>query len=323
MSNYGVLIGRIDKLRNIDKLIDISKSTIQIEILLTLSRSDMTSAEIAKVTCQRRKAITDAMRKLRMKGLVDEVMEGETSKSVKYTLTSSGRNCLNMLLNLTHSNNDMKALDSTVGTHIRMNDSWLKGNVPAPNQHVIPTSVLNTVDASTFPIAAVTSEIVMALGSEKGNAMSCKRLAQILGLSEQRVESYLEVYLNGTPKLFRQYMEYPRWVRVLSKLGLKIRQKKMQSFYGLTSEGLQYFYRLPSYSKLKHSLSYRILSMLTKTTHPRVMLKRLTIMLCIGGALSIGSLLIPFGYITTSVWLFTTVFIGSIMMLDVFLYNSI
>jgi len=325
LSTYGVLSEGMDKLRSIDRLIDISKSTIQIDILLTLSRGEMTSAEIAKEICQRRKAITDAMRKLRVKGLVDEVTEEGAGKSARYALTAAGHGCLNTLLNLTHPNSDQKVSVSGTTQDIRraVSDPWSKDRIPLPGQHPSPGGTIQTIDVSSFPIAAITSELVMVLGSERGNVMSSRRLARTVGLSEQRLESYLEVYLNGTPKLFRQYMDRPAWAKVLSKLGLKSGTRKMETYYGLTSEGLQYYYRLPSYSKLKNSLSYRVLSRLVGTTHPKAMFKRLTLMLCLGGIVSVELLLIPFGYITTSLWLFATVFVGGVTLLDAFLYNAL
>ncbi len=322
MSRYGVLSEGMDKLRSIDRLIDISKSTIQIDILLTLSRGEMTSAEIAKEICQRRKAITDAMRKLRVKGLVDEVTEEGIGKSARYALTAAGHGCLNTLLNLTHPNSNPKA-ETTQDTHRAVSDPWPKDRIPLPGQCPPPGGTIYTVDASSFPIAAITSELIMVLGSESGNVMSSKRLARTVGLSEQRLESYLEVYLNGTPKLFRQYVDRPGWAKVLSKLGLKSSTRKTETYYGLTSEGLQYYYRLPSYSKLKNSLSYRVLSRLVGTAHPKAMFKRLTLMLCLGGIVSVELLLIPFGYITTSLWLFATVFVGGVTLLDALLYNAL
>ena len=68
--------GFLEKLRRIkelDSVIDLSKSSIQLEILLLLGMSEssaLTASEIARGLGIRRKAVTDALRKLLRKGLI-------------------------------------------------------------------------------------------------------------------------------------------------------------------------------------------------------------------------------------------------------------
>lgn len=317
-----VLNERINQLRNVDKLVDISKSTIQIDIMLTLNKSDGTSAEIAKDIGQRRKAVTDAMRKLRIKGLVDEVMDEEDGKTNKYQLTSAGTNCLTTLLEITGSGGDDRGGSSgRRGDVLGHAGSMLTENSPSTNQMAFRSAWGQSKDLCSFPMAAVLSELILLLGTSKGNVMDRRKIAKALGLGEQRTESYIEVYLNGSPKLFRKYTESSLSARILSRLGMT--SKKMNTVYGLTNEGLQYFYKLPSYTKLKQSLVYKLLSKITGTSHPKSIFKRLTIMLCGGGIVSVLSLMMPWGFISSGILLFTTAFVGAIIMLDALLYNSI
>ena len=325
MSTYVVLNERINQLRSIDKLVDISKSTIQIDIMLNLSKGEMTSAEIAKEIGQRRKAITDAMRKLRVKGIVDEVVDQENGKSSKYKLTASGLACLESLLEFTGSSSGHASL----GLERKADDFGALGALPKENPVTINQPANSKVltgsynDLNSFPMAAVLSELIMILGTAKENIMTRKDLAKAVGLSEQRTESYLEVYLNGNPRLFRKYAESPKMTRLATQLGVPLKTRKTETVYGLTNEGLQYFYRMPSYARLKQSVVYKLLSKITRTSHPKSIFKRLTMMLCGGGALSVASLLLPFGYIASAIWLFSTLFVGAVTLLDAFMYNSV
>ena len=322
MSDYVVLTERINQLRSIDKLVDISKSTIQIDIMLSLMKGGKSSAEIAREIGQRRKAVTDAMRKLRLKGLVDEVFDETNGRTSRYMLTTSGLNCLTTLLELT-------------GSERRLHDEDLDEN-EYPKKASLDTGALlmdvdihanrtafaagQSNDVSSFLMTSVLSEMILLLGTSRGYVKSRKNIAQAIGLGEQRTESYLDVYLAGTPKLFRKYTEVPRSARILSKFGIKSR--KTNTIYGLTNEGLQYFYRLPSYAKLKQSVVYKLLSKMTGTSHPKSVFKRLTMMLCGAGAVSVLSLLMPWGYLASGMLLFATAFVGAIILLDGLLYNS-
>ena len=315
---------RINQLRSIDKLVDISKSTIQIDIMLNLSKGEMTSAEIAKEIGQRRKAITDAMRKLRVKGLVDEVIDEVSGKSSKYKLTPSGKACLESLLEFTGSSSGHASLGVERKVEGFANNSIPKESSVSINPPMFSKTLSGSSnDLNSFPMAAVLSELILILGTAKGNVMTRKDIAKAVGLSEQRTESYLEVYLNGNARLFRKYTESPKFTRLSARLGIPVNSRKTDTVYGLTNEGLQYFYRLPSYARLKQSMVYKLLSKITRTSHPKSIFKRLTMLLCCGGAISVASLLMPFGYIASAIWLFSTLFVGAVTLLDAFMYNSV
>jgi len=318
LSTYVVLNERINQLRSIDKLVDISKSTIQIDIMLTLNKGDKTSAEIAKEIGQRRKAVTDAMRKLRVKGLVNEVEEDENLKSSRYRLTHSGSNCLSTLLEFTGS--DKGCIGEKIG-YQRSGDT-LENTIDGPAIQSSPRSFLGMQnDANAFPMAAVVSELILTLGTAKGNIMSRKDLAKAVGLSEQRAESYLEVYLNGPTKLFRKYTDAPKMVRLMSKFGLRSKTKKMETIYGLTNDGMQHFYRLPTYAKLKQSIAYKFFSKMTFSSQPKNIFKRLNMILCAGGATAIALFQYPFNSFTSGIWVFVIAFVAAVTLLDALMYK--
>lgn len=286
--------------------------------MLTLNKGDKTSAEIAKEIGQRRKAITDAMRKLRIKGLVNEVEEDENLKSSRYKLTYSGSSCLSTLLELIGSYNGH--LGEEMG-YLQSGDVLGNGNndpaIQSPSRSLM--EVQNDINA--FPITAVVSELILILGTAKGNIMSRKDLAKAVGLSEQRTESYLEVYLNGSTKLFRKYTDAPKMVRLMAKFSLRSKTRKMDTIYGLTNDGLQYFYRLPTYAKLKQSIAYKLFSKMTFSSQPKNIFKRLNMMLCVGGATTIALFQYPFSSLTSGIWVFIIAFVASVTLLDTLMYK--
>ncbi|MBC7120509.1 MAG: MarR family transcriptional regulator [Candidatus Methanosuratus sp.] len=242
----------LEQLRKVDGLIDISKSTLQLDIILALNaNNELSPAEIASVIGQRRKAVTDALRKLRNKGLVDTTLEG--GKSARYVLTDSGAECISVI-------------NRCIGNN---------GHGKANNIIINQVKKIPSVNATSIQFASALSQLLFALGTAKGNALPLSEIASIMGLSEQRTESYLELFMKSEPRLFRRYTDDPSWVKHLRKLGLKLRTKKRETFYGLTQEGLQYFYKLPSYNRIRRSKSYKMLSTLTRSNSPREIVKKL------------------------------------------------
>ncbi len=288
----------LEQLRKVDGLIDISKSTLQLDIILALNaNNELSPAEIASVIGQRRKAVTDALRKLRNKGLVDTTLEG--GKSARYVLTDSGAECISVI-------------NRCIGNN---------GHVKANNIIINQVKKIPSVNAASIQFASALSQLLFALGTAKENALPLSEIASIMGLSEQRTESYLELFMKNEPRLFRKYTDDPSWAKHLRKLGLKLRTKKRETFYGLTQEGLQYFYKLPSYNRIRRSKSYKMLSTLTRSNSPREIVKKL------GFAVLLVSM---FSFVTTFMvldlrWMLIIdilmVAIGILLSLDIFKDN--
>jgi len=294
---HDMILDKLEKMRSVDKLVDISKSSIQFDILLALGEREMSTAEITRNIDQRRKAITDALRKMKNKGLLNVISnDGETI----FRLSESGARC--------HSN-----LMELIG-------------MPPPEQRLRPPNVrgryslLNAKQSrmdlekgqGSFAMTAMISEIVLALGTARGNAMSLRQLAKAVNLSEQRTESYLKLYIDREPRLFRRFVDEPGVARGTSMVGISLRAKT-EPMYGLTNEGLQYFSKMPVYTRLKGSLAYRFFSRLTMTAYPRSIYRRLALLAYVGGVASMALMILPYGFIITGLWLFITTIIGTLM----------
>lgn len=308
----------LDRLRSLDRLVDISKSTIQIDILLALNKKEMSISEIANNIGQRRKATTDALRKLRNKGLID--ISREDGKGTTYMLSESGVRCNHLLLSFMGS--------PTSEEHVPSNSKNKEECLPSDGGPTrserqviqIQPKICASVGQGNFAVAVTVSEIIFALGTANENTMPLRKLAKMIELSEQRAESYLKLYLHGEPKLFRRFVSEPGWVKVLTGMGIRV-DARPEPAYGLTNEGLQYFYKMPIYARLRDSASYRLLSKITMTNNPRGMLKRLMFFASVGGVASAclafgiiltGIAFMPFGLAVAGLWLFFMAFVGMV-----------
>nr|MEB3859661.1 hypothetical protein [Desulfurococcales archaeon] len=83
---------RLELLRKLDSIIDFSKSTIQLQIVLALALNGehLSTSKLSRIVGERRKAVLDALRKLEYKGLIRRVNGGEPGEIV-YELTDLGR----------------------------------------------------------------------------------------------------------------------------------------------------------------------------------------------------------------------------------------
>ncbi|MEM2002957.1 MAG: hypothetical protein QXT77_09955, partial [Candidatus Methanomethylicaceae archaeon] len=99
--------------------------------------------------------------------------------------------------------------------------------------------------------------------------------------------------------------------------------RRYETYYALTQEGLQHFYKLPIYLKLKQSLAYRILSKLTLTTNPRSIFRRLNFLLYGCGLISAISIALQISPIVPWAWAVFSLIVGVVAIADLFLYRSI
>ncbi|MBO3802991.1 MAG: hypothetical protein JTT11_03825, partial [Candidatus Brockarchaeota archaeon] len=252
------------------------------------------TSEITRYTGQRRKAITDALRKLKNKGLIE--IDSKDKEAV-YKLGESGVKCYNDL---------MEFVGIAKSEPSRQPGDAGKGRLPDATRHKPDQR-----DRGNFALTTVVSEMVLALGTTRGNAMYLKDLAKIVNLSEQRAESYLKLYLDGEHRLFRRFTDDPGWAKGM--LNGESNGKKSGVIYALTNEGLQYFYRMPIYSRLRGSLAYNFLSRITLASHPRSIYRRLALMMYVGGVSSLAVMILPYGFILTGLWIFLTTVIGTFM----------
>jgi len=114
-------------------------------------------------------------------------------------------------------------------------------------------------------------DVLVALGTSRGYELSLSTLASVTRLSPATLEDYLRPYVEDEPRLFK------RVLRVSRLAGRRV-------FYRLTDEGLKVYHRLPEYVKYRGSLAASVLRALTRSGHPRIVLKRVALALALGSA---------------------------------------
>ncbi len=255
------LMERLSKLKSVDKVVDLSRSTIQLEIMFLLSsRGELTAHEIAKLMGQRRKAVTDALRKLKLKDVVEEVDAGGERL---YRLSPFGEKCLHALLEAT----GLKGLISEKQGLYKV--EGLEG-------------VIKNMALSYYVFEGL---IAAGLANRK---IDVNRLAKIVNLSPQRLQAYLDVFSgDANPRLFKKYSTPTLLSSILQKL--KINYRRSKTIYVLTDEGARLFLRSPQYVKLKSSKLYRILSFITGACHPKELWQRISMIMYLGVAITAAS----------------------------------
>jgi Transcriptional regulators len=336
-----VVSQRLNRLKSVAALIDISKSTLQIDILLALSnRGEMTPAEISLAIGQRRKAVTDALRKLRNKGLVEPA--SDEGRSPAYRLTEIGAETVRSLISFLDvqapgpepgPGMGAKRPGTSLDVHADSSSrspavgSWAQeaerdhASGQSPPQSMPPGMLAPAI--SSFTLASALSQVLFALGTSKGNSLPLPELARIMGLSEQRAESYLEVFMKSEPRLFRRFTDYPWWSKALRRIGINSKPKRLVVYYGLTQDGLQHFYRLPAYSRLRRSRTYKFLSSIVFTSNPKGIVRRLILLLLVGEIFSLFGMVVPIDFRITSFWLAFTILVGSVSLSSLMLYRMI
>lgn len=269
------LMERLSRLKTIDKVVDLSRSNIQLEIMFLLSsRGELTAHDMARLMGQRRKAVTDALRKLKFKDVVEEVeVEGERL----YRLSPFGEKCLAALLEAT----------------------GLK-SIALQRQELYKFEGLeSTVKNMTMSYYVFDCLVAMGLA---GGKVDVQRLAEIVNLSPQRLQAYLDVFAgDANPRLFKKYVVPTRFSSFLQKLNIGCRRSK--TMYALTEEGSRLFLRSPQYAKLKSSRLYRILSALTKARHPKELWQTLSLIMYLGVSVTaVAALISPVALIASLIF---------------------
>jgi len=191
-------------IKELDSLIDFSRATLQLSIVLTLSDSinGLTAESIAlRIGCKR-KTVLDALRKLEIKGLV-------IRKEDVFELSDLGVKYLEQLRTL-----------------LKINKSSLKSS----------SSDVREV-ARKLIFYGTLKDIVLILGKEKEATL--EKLSKILGTSTRKTRNYI-VYLNNMAKstivkgIRRKHLLGVKKVYVLTSYGKKV-YKAMTTMYYRTS----------------------------------------------------------------------------------------
>ena len=119
-------------------------------------------------------------------------------------------------------------------------------------------------------------EVLLALGTSPKGELPSSLLSKITGITAQRLALYLDQYADphSDIRLFRKYTKLSLIAKVLTKLGIKV--KRTIQYYRLTSLGYDTYYRLPQHVKIKHNKVAKLMMLLYKNAHPRIILYRFT-----------------------------------------------
>ena len=258
----------IRKLREIDSRIDFARSQLQLDIVLelALARKPLSADEISRFIGYRKKAVLDALRKLEHKGLVRRV----GSNGMLFELTDEGKRLLEDLFDLL----GVSGLNSVA------RKAHARGRADARD--------LQKVVQPSYYLA----KIIIALGSSRKGYLSMKELARVVGLSQERLQSYMEPYMSATAevKLFkkiRKPVKLEPLYRILKSFGIRV--STVTSYVTLTDEGRLLYYRLPVYVKLKHNFAARLVVKLFGSYAERLVLRRFSILTCVLALLSIAA----------------------------------
>ncbi|RLG74623.1 MAG: hypothetical protein DRO12_06580, partial [Thermoprotei archaeon] len=152
------------------------------------------------------------------------------------------------------------------------------------------------------------ADALIAIATSRRGELDLGTIARLLNLSKARAQTYLDMYSEkGRPlRLFRRYIKPSLLRRILGFFG--VNKGRWNIYYRLTSEGLHMFYRMPHYVKFKHSIPARILSLITGVGHPKLIYRRLSLIITLGNLALIISAFAGFAWVTIPVamWLVAT-----------------
>lgn len=216
----------INKVCKLDEIIDFARSRVQLKILLFLSSRPCASlAEISLALGERHRTVSDALLKLRNKGLVERVAE----RRGIYKLSGNGLAFVEDLFSLVRRGYGGFERAS-------LKDGVMNGYRPRDL-------------ASTLISHVILYRIITIVGSSKKNAVSLNKLASLLDLSPTVTRSYIDrfedFFIVASIKrrlFFRREKYYTVAVR-LSKEGRKVYNALLQNTRGRLSFGFNHLFR--------------------------------------------------------------------------------
>ena len=200
---------RLEILRNIDSVIDFSRATAQLRILIALDNAALTIDEIVKETRLRRKTVLDAIRKLEIKGLVKR--EGG-----KFMLSKNGKAIYDALRSIVAGDEAPRSeLDVIRGLSVK------------PSIYDTYTDLLSVI----YMLKAL-----KVLGSVSNHRLPLDKLASKVGVTPITLDNHLQRFVTRKMKLFNRLEVGPggKIVYELNDAGLKLYQRLYPS-KGLTA----------------------------------------------------------------------------------------
>uniref|UniRef100_A0A7J2U525 Uncharacterized protein n=1 Tax=Ignisphaera aggregans TaxID=334771 RepID=A0A7J2U525_9CREN len=246
---------RLQVLRELDSAIDFARGFLQLRIVLMLgSRGSMTARDISIALGERYKAVLDAVRKLVAKNLIVKEPDGGVDL---YKLSDNGAEFYKKL-----------AAFLGVKEFYRM---------PRGERKVLILDIATNITRYTH-----LADAIVALATSRSNTLSLNEIADAMKLSLERAKTYIEMFCsrrNGV-RLFRKVEKESRLLRILALLlkPLGIKMKTTVEMYKLSEEGFTVFYKQPYYMKYKRSVAAKLMTKLFGSAHPRLVLKRMSVL---------------------------------------------
>ncbi len=248
---FDEVLRRINTLRELDSAIDIARGWLQFRILLALGfYGGADAGDLARILGERRKAVLDALRKMKNKGLIE-------NGGSKVVLSNRGLDLYKMIASII-------GLDHSIGVvhPIPRKDKWRNNRII----HDIPRDL-----SRSFYLY----DAIIALGSSKNYELSLSTLSSISRISPEVLDDYLKTYASPPFRLLR---------RSIRSHGVLFKRREI--FYRLTENGLKVYHKLPDYVKYRNHVGARLLRIISRSGHPRMVLKRASFIMSIGSALT-------------------------------------
>lgn len=244
----------LEVLRWLDNEVDFARGFLQLSIILELGRSDkgLTIRELALRLRERSKAVSDALRKLTLKGMVMKLRNGTDYET--YALTDKGAKFY-------------EELNKIVGGA----GHAVKG---APK----------ALDIQEFSAELVKKDhivdAIIAVATSKRGALALREIAVAMGLSPQRAQSYLELYCGREApiRLFKRIEPEITHLKFSTRRGLATLWpwgRRKEALYTLTEEGATIFRRTLFNTKYGGTAAAKLFKRLFGSLHPRLVARKL------------------------------------------------
>lgn len=173
--DLGALLSSVSVLREVDATVDFARGWLQLRILLVVgSLGRCTVDRLVEIVGERRKAVLDALRKMRTKGLIEG---GDT-----LSLSEDGLRIYRTLVSVLSG----AFVTSAASRYVRAMTTDL-------HRDIAKFSYLY--------------DVIVALGTSKGFELPLDTLASITRLSPETLEDYLKPFVEDEPKLFKRVVK--------------------------------------------------------------------------------------------------------------------
>lgn len=233
-----------DLAREVDDIIDLSRGRLQLEIVCRLGKVDTPVH------------VDELVRSLgeRRKAVFDSLRKLESKSLIvrngeRFLLTDFGKNVFSKILQLKES--ELEFFSSR-------------------NKHFLTKYDAARIMVGDFYLY----ETLQALNGSVKGVLSVDILSKIVGVSSNVLDEHLLKFTKG------EFMFLTRYIKPRQIFGLK----RTKIYYSLTDEGRKLVNLYLGSLSIRRKWSYKILSKLVGTTHPRIILKRLALFLSVGSA---------------------------------------